>query len=78
MPPQRDIYDVKVGDKLTPEELRRAAGGGQQEPNTKDEEVVIAQETEIDKEISPLQQLISEIEKGIDIEKRFDFSRANT
>ena len=39
---------------------------------------VIAQETEIDKEISPLQQLISEIEKGIDIEKRFDFSRANT
>src|SRR6056300_641164 len=33
---------------------------------------------EIDKEISPLQQLISEIEKGIDIEKRFDFSRANT
>lgn len=40
--------------------------------------VVIAQETEIDKEISPLQQLISEIEKGIDIEKRFDFSRANT
>lgn len=39
---------------------------------------VIAQETEVDKEISPLQQLISEIEKGIDIEKRFDFSRANT
>ena len=39
---------------------------------------VIAQETQIDKEISPLQQLISEIEKGIDIEKRFDFSRANT
>ena len=28
---------------------------------------VIAQETQIDKEISPLQQLISEIEKGIDI-----------
>ena len=33
---------------------------------------------EIDKEISPLQQLITEIEEGIDIEKRFDFSRANT
>ena len=32
----------------------------------------------IDKEISPLQQLITEIEEGIDIEKRFDFSRANT
>jgi len=33
---------------------------------------------DIDKEISPLQQLITEIEQGIDIEKRFDFSRANT
>lgn len=33
---------------------------------------------DIDKEISPLQQLITEIEEGIDIEKRFDFSRANT
>jgi len=32
----------------------------------------------IDQEISPLQQLITEIEEGIDIEKRFDFSRANT
>ena len=32
----------------------------------------------VDKEISPLQQLITEIEEGIDIEKRFDFSRANT
>jgi biopolymer transport protein ExbB len=38
---------------------------------------VLSQE-EIDKEISPLQQLIIEIEEGIDIEKRFDFSRANT
>ena len=28
---------------------------------------------DIDKEISPLQQLITEIEEGIDIEKRFDF-----
>ena len=33
---------------------------------------------DIDQEISPLQQLITEIEEGIDIEKRFDFSRANT
>ena len=33
---------------------------------------------DIDQEISPLQQLITEIEQGIDIEKRFDFSRANT
>ena len=33
---------------------------------------------DIDKEISPLQQLITEIEEGINIEKRFDFSRANT
>lgn len=36
------------------------------------------QNTEVDEEISPLQQLIIDIEKGIDVEKRFDFSRANT
>jgi len=39
---------------------------------------VFSQEEVVDKEISPLQELINEIEKGIDIEKRFDFSRANT
>ena len=39
---------------------------------------VFSQEEIVDKEISPLQELIIEIEKGIDIEKRFDFSRANT
>ena len=39
---------------------------------------VFSQEEIVDKEISPLQELINEIEKGIDIEKRFDFSRANT
>lgn len=39
---------------------------------------VFSQEEVVDKEISPLQELIIEIEKGIDIEKRFDFSRANT
>lgn len=36
------------------------------------------QNTQVDEEISPLQQLIIDIEKGIDVEKRFDFSRANT
>lgn len=38
----------------------------------------ISSQEDIDKEISPLQQLITEIEEGIDIEKRYDFSRANT
>ena len=44
MPPQRDIYKVK---KLTPEELKRAYEG---EPNTKDEEVVLADETASDEQ----------------------------
>lgn len=38
-----DIYNVKVGDKLTPAQIRQAAGVA--EPNTAPEETVIASET---------------------------------
>jgi len=38
-----DIYNVKVGDKLTPEQIRQAAGVA--EPNTAGEENVLAEES---------------------------------
>lgn len=43
-----NIYDVKVGDKLTPEQIRQAAGVA--EPNTAGEETVIAEESLPDNE----------------------------